>query len=693
MRADWGHTAVMELVEPAASPAVRSTGRVHVRVVCAVAGACIAVALSVGAYVLTALNHQSLWYLVTSPAVLVSAAVGALIALRRPGNSIGWVLLANALALGCAFVVDPYARYALVTDPGSLPAARWAVLWDKIDWPTMFAGMIALALLFPTGRLLPGRWRKVAIAALVSFVGLMVAVAFEPQHFSGAFAAVRSPLPTLPALVRLLLTPFWIGAYASLIAAAVAVVVRFRRSRGVERLQMLWLTYAALLVPAALVACLAEELVTGRLGRVTQVAIVVAVSAIPVAVAIAVFHYRLFDIELILSRTIVYGALSLTVASTYLGLVVGLDRLVHVRGLAGALAAALVALGAQPLRHPLQRRVQRFVYGDRSDPYAALARLGERLQATPDPAEVLTTIVDSVAVALRLGYAAIELERLGVHEVAAARGHPGRADRTTIPLTYQGEKVVGLLVVEPPPGAELTRSDRRLLDDLARQAGVAVHAVRLTADLKRSRERLVSAREEERRRLRRDLHDGLGPALAGIVLKLDTTRLVLAEDKDRGDLLLTELRIETQEAIADIRRLVYELRPPALDELGLIGALSEQATRLSHAGGPRIAVDGPADLSSLPAAVEVAAYRIAAEALTNAARHASARACSVSLSCNGALELAIADDGAGLAASSRPGVGFASMHERAEELGGTCTISRRPGGGTLVHALIPLHET
>ena len=519
----------------------------------------------------------------------------------------------------------------------------------------------------------------------------MVAVAFEPQHFSGDFAAVHSPLPALPAVVRLLLTPFWIGAYGSLIAAAWAIVVRFRRSRGVERLQMLWLTYAALLVPAALVACLAEELVTGQLGRVTTVAIVIAVSAIPVAVAIAVFRYRLFDIELILSRTIVYGTLSLTVVATYLGLVVGLDRLVHVRGVAGALAAALVALGAQPLRHLLQGRVQRFVYGDRSDPYVALARLGERLQA-PDPAEVLSTIVDSVAVALRLGYAAIELERQGAYEVAATRGRPGPAERTTIPLTYQGEKIVGSLVVEPPPGAELTPSDRRLLDDLARQAGVAVHAVRLTADLQRSRERLVSAREEERRRLRRDLHDGLGPALASIVLKLDATRSMPAENRNRVDMLLTELRSETQEAIADIRRLVYELRPPALDELGLIGALSEQAARLSQAGGPRIAVDGPDDLVSLPAAVEVAAYRIAAEALTNAARHASARACSVSLSCNGALELAIADDGGGIPGNRRAGVGLASMQERAEELGGTCTITPRPGGGTLVRALIPLHE-
>src|SRR5207244_3143960 len=209
----------------------------------------------------------------------------------------------------------------------------------------------------------------------------------------------------------------------------------------------------------------------------------------------------------------------------------------------------------------------------------ALARLGERLQATPHPAEVLTTIVDSVAVALRLGYAAIELERHGSYEVAAARGRQGRAEQTVIPLTYQGEKIVGSLVVEPPPGAELTPSDCRLLDDLARQAGVAVHAVRLTADLQRSRQRLVTAREEERRRLRRDLHDGLGPELASMTLQAEAARDCLTEAPDRTDALLAELIGQLQAATAEIRRLVYELRPPALDDLGLVAALRTLMTR------------------------------------------------------------------------------------------------------------------
>jgi signal transduction histidine kinase len=683
----------MELAEAAAPVAVISTRRVRVRLLAATATASLAVALTVLALVLTALNHESILYGLTSPAVLLSAAVGWLIAVRRPGNAIGWVLLANAVALGFAFVVEPYARYALLTQPGRLPGARWAVLWDRIDWPTMFAGMTALAFIFPNGRLLAGRWRKVAFGALVSFCGLMVAVAFEPQHFSAPFATVRSPLPVLPTAVRVVLIPFWVGAAASLAAAALAVGVRFRRAKGIERLQMLWLACAALLIPGALLACVADQLVSGHIGRVSSAAILTAVSAFPVAIAIAVFRYSLFDIELILSRSLVYGTLSLSIVAAYLGLVVGLDRLVHVRGVAGALSAALVALGAQPLRHVLQRHVRRIVYGDRSDPYVALARLGQRLQATLDPEAVLTTIVESVAVALRLGYAAIEVSSGGAHEVAAAQGRPGRAPQTTLPLTNHGRKIVGSLIVEPAPGTALTRSDHTLLADLARQAGVAVHAVRLTSDLQRSRERLVSAREEERRRLRRDLHDGLGPALASIVLKLDAGRTLLETDAGRVEALLTELRTESQNAIADIRRLVYELRPPALDELGLMGALREQATRLSQGAGPSIGVEGPDSLAPLPAAVEVAAYRIAAEALMNVIRHASARTCTLQLSCNGALELEITDDGGGLPSDRRDGIGLASMQERAEELGGSCTITTRRGGGTRVRALIPLETT
>jgi signal transduction histidine kinase len=218
----------------------------------------------------------------------------------------------------------------------------------------------------------------------------------------------------------------------------------------------------------------------------------------------------------------------------------------------------------------------------------------------------------------------------------------------------------------------------------------------MAAELQAGRERLVSAREEERRRLRRDLHDGLGPALAALVMQLELADDLAGRDPDAARALIGQLKAQTQDAIGDIRRLVYELRPPSLDELGLVGAIRENATRLTAAGAnghrPELFLDAPAELPHLPAAVEVAAYRIAQEALTNLVRHAHARHCTIRLAMNGALELEVSDDGAGLGRDRGVGVGLASMRERAAELGGNCTIEQGETGGTIVRARLPVPD-
>src|SRR5438477_8377414 len=298
-----------------------------------------------------------------------------------------------------------------------------------------------------------------------------------------------------------------------------------------------------------------------------------AYAAIPIAAGIAILRYRLYAIDLIINRTLVYGTLTTGVIGLYVVVVGALSTQLQASGnlLVSVIATGLVAVLFQPLREWLQRGVNRLLYGDRDEPYTVLTRLGRRLEETLANAAVLPMIVESVARALKLPYTAIAVERTAGHELAAVYGESS-GQILRLPLIYQAETVGHLLLGHRAPDEPFTSVDRRLLDDLARQVGVAVHASQLTADLQRSRERLVTAREEERRRLRRDLHDGLGPTLARIVLKLDATRSMPAENRNRVDMLLTELRSETQEAIADIRRLVYELRPPALDELGLIGA-------------------------------------------------------------------------------------------------------------------------
>jgi len=658
-----------------------------------VAAACTLAAVALGllaaAVALTLVDTESTWWIASSAAVAVPAIAGLLIALYRPSNPIGWLLLADAVNVAFGFLATPYAHYALITNPGSLPGARWMLLWSSAGWPALFALPVALVLAFPNGRLPSRRWRPIAIATVVSFAALQVAVLFEPQNYVAPYTHVTSPLPSLPAIVRTALTPFWLGAFASLFAAAWAVRSRFRRAAGVERLQLLWLAYGAVLIPLTLIACLVESAVgNGGEGPATPIVLVVGLTVVPAAIGIAVFRYRLFDIELIFSRTLVYATLTTGVVAGYLVIFLAVDQLVGIRGVAGVIAAALVAMGFQPLREVLQRRVHRLVYGDRSDPYAALARLGQRLQSAPDPSEVFTTIVDGVSAALRLGYCAVSLRRDDTLEVAAEQGIRGREPEFVLPLSYQGDEI-GQLIAEPAPRSVLSATDRQLLDDLARQAGAAVHSVRVMSDLQRSRERLIAAREEERLRLRRDLHDGLGPTLAALVFKIGLIRDSVRDDPARSDRLLQELGGETKNAIADIRSLVYALRPPALDELGLVGALREQAALLGESTGLEIAVASP-HLPELPPAVEVAAYRIVTEALTNVARHAQASRCDVELDLRDGLEIDVYDDGIGFAESARPGVGLRSMRERADELGGSFTAGKCAPHGTRIQVRLPV---
>jgi signal transduction histidine kinase len=672
-----------------ATPATALAARPGVaRLALACTSGAVALTLQAATVAIALRDDQSAWWLALSGAVVVPALAGVLIALYRPSNPIGWLLLADAVNVAAGFLATPYAHYGLVTHPGSLPGARWALLWESAGWPALFAIPVALVFVFPSGRLPSKRWRGVAFAAAVCFVILQTAVLFEPQQYAAPYASVTSPLPSLPSALRTALTPFWLGAFASLFLAAWTVRIRFQRATGVERLQLLWLTYGATLIPLTVIACLAESATGHGAGALTAVVLGVALTVVPAAIGLAVFRYRLFDIELIFSRTLLYAALTACVVAGYLALFFAIDRLIDVRGVAGVAAAGLVAMGFQPLREVLQRRAHRLVYGDRSDPYGALARLGERLQSAPDPGEVFTTIVDGVTGALRLGYCAVALRRDDNLEVAAERGTPGREPHFVLPLAHRGDEI-GELVVEPAPRSVLSATDRQLLHDLARQAGAAVHSVRVMSELQRSRERLIAAREEERLRLRRDLHDGLGPTLAALVFKVGLIRDSVRDDPDRSERLLLELGRETKGAIADIRTLVYALRPPALDDLGLVGAVREQAALLAETTGLDICVQSP-ELPELPPAVEVAAYRIVNEALLNATRHANACRCDVDLRLGDGLELDISDDGVGLADDYRPGVGLRSMRERAHELGGNFTTGRSPAGGMRIRARLPV---
>jgi signal transduction histidine kinase len=261
-----------------------------------------------------------------------------------------------------------------------------------------------------------------------------------------------------------------------------------------------------------------------------------------------------------------------------------------------------------------------------------------------------------------------------------------------LPLVHGGEPVGTLVIGARAHSEALGDGDRRLLEDFARHAAAAVSAIALSSEVQRSRERLVTAREEERRRLSGDLHDGLGPTLAGAMLMIEAARGMVARDPAAVEKLLDRVAASLETTVADVRRLVYGLRPPALDQLGLVEAIRQQAAALSAGGEQQIACEvvAPDPMPPLPAAVEVAVFRIAQEALTNVARHAHARNASVRIAVDGTLELEIRDDGRGLPDDRHAGVGLISMRERTAELGGSFELGTVPGGGTRLTVQLPL---
>jgi two-component system, NarL family, sensor kinase len=614
------------------------------------------------------------------------AIVGALVVWQRPGNRLGWTFCAGALTMTMLGAGGEYATRALVRAPGSLPAgATVGWLADAMAVPTigLFAGVIPQ--LFPTGRPLSPRWRVPLWAAYAYLVLGTVGNALVPQQLESAprpnpygIAAARPVFATFIAISAVCGAVALVGSLASL-------VLRWRRAQGDERQQLKWFLAGIVLLPVPL-------LLHDVAPAVSNVGISAALVIIPVTLGVAILRYRLYELDLIVRRALVYAAVSALIAAIYLA-IVALAQLA-VAGSAGlgvhVLAAVAAAAGFQPIRSRLQRGVDRLLFGDRSRPYDALSALARRLEAALDPDTVLPGVVESVAHALRVPYVAIELRESGGWHLAAERGARS-SEPVSFPMTYQGE-LIGRMQICPRSGTDaLDAADRRLLTDLARQAGVAAHAVRTTTALQRSRADLVAAREEERRRLRRDLHDGLGPTLAGVTLGLRAATINLGGHQSDVQRSLESITGQVEDAIADIRRLVYGLRPPALDEFGLVRAVQMHAARIeADPDSPAVSIDSPPEgLGRLPAAVEVAAYRIVTEAMTNVTKHAQARTCTVRFCLNGSLELDVTDDGRGLPPDHSVGVGLTAMRERAAELGGTVLIEPLPIG-TRIRARLPI---
>jgi two-component system NarL family sensor kinase len=625
--------------------------------------------------------------------------LGALIVWRQPTNRYGWVWCLFGLAMavhGAAFAYDVWAWYVASTiQPGGYEAVWLGNVMDALA-----LGLVPLVLLlFPDGRPPSPRWRPVVWATVAVAVVWTLSTAVAP----GPMTIEGTPNPfdwlwryAMPAELTQWLAIELVSPVLLLIAAgALSLLFRLRHARGRQRQQVKWLAYAAVLLTVALVA----QILWRPIGLVSDIRIwhptglvrtipgAIAYWAVYVAIGIAIFRHRLYDIDRLINRTLVYGLLTAGGVGVYVAVVKGAEWLLAEGvGLGGSLlATAVIAVGFAPARDRLQRWVDRRLYGERHDPVRAMARLGERLRDAPG-GDVLAGVLQAVCETLRLPSATLCVDNVEV----AAYGPPATGSES-IPLEHEGQQV-GALVVSPRTGEQtLGAADRRVLEVLAVPVAVALHAVLLSQELQRSRERLVAAREEERRRLRRDLHDGLGPILTAVTLKADAARSVLAAAPDRADGLLAELRGDAKQAIGDLRRIIYDLRPAPLDELGLLGALGEQVDRFGRQG-LLVTLQAPPALPVLPAAVEVAAYRIVTEALANAARHAHAHQVTVTLAIDGDLCLDVQDDGTANTANGhgwRPDVGLQSMAERVAEVGGTLQAGPTPTGGR-VQASLPL---
>jgi signal transduction histidine kinase len=642
------------------------------RLTAALTGAAVAAALA-GAGAAAAYNRAGTaafgGTLFLALAIGAIAVVGGVITLTVPGNRVGWLLLASAALMGVGGAFTEAGIHGIVTAPGSMPGAGYlAAIGPGLQATGMLTAVVAVPAVFPDGHLPGSRWRWLAWCTAAAVICLFLGNVVSPHTQEARLASWHNPLG-LPGrygyLADLLSVAGVLLAVAAAAGAVAGLAARWRRGGPRVRQQLLLLALAA--CPPALVL-IAVIIANGVPGWVFGVVLL----PVPIAIAFAILGRGLYDLRRAAHQTLLWLVMSGTVVGIYALLVTAAVALVPDRhGWWPAAAAAIAALLLIPLRATLQRAVTRVVYGRWHEPYEVLADLGERLEAAAD----VDRLLDAAVAELTTGLGLAEVSVRGPDGTAIA-GAPGTENETvtTIPLLAYA-MTVGELAYRPPD-RPLSAAEQRLVRDLARHLGGALHARLLREDLQRARERLVLAREEERRRLRRDLHDGIGPALAGLTLKTETARAMLPPGTEGTARQLHGLGEEIRRTVIDVRRLVEGLRPPALDELGLAGACAQAVERLTTATGLTASMDTPGDLPTLPAAVEVAAYRIMVEAVTNTVRHAHARHCQASLVLTSTgLSITVIDDGTGLATSGQHGNGLAIMRERAEELGGTVTIT------------------
>ncbi len=655
--------------------------------------------------------------------VLVFDVIGLLITTRRPGNAIGWLILGIGLAWSAGDLLSAFGQFAF--DHGWSDADVLIALSQPTWLPPIGLTGTFLILLFPDGHLPSPRWRWFAWTIAVGMTLMGFAILLAPGTFEDSgYPGVSNPL-TIDAIGRFInmLLPGLLIIPIGMLGSAVALVQRYRRSAGMERQQMKWLAYAAALVAFTYAGVMVASLLKGSAPDpgwllVWQTVSISTFALIPIAIGFAVLKYRLYDIDVVINRTIVFGALALFIGAVYVAVVVLLGSAIGATTTNPALsiaATAIVAALFEPVRVRVQRVANRFVYGERATPYEVLSRFSERVAGTyatedvlPRTARVIAdgTGAEHVAIWLRVDETLHERGAWPIGDAFAAPiPMPGPdlpafpATQAVVPVRHSGE-LLGAVTVTKPRGEQLTPGEASLLADLAGQAGLVLSNVRLTTELqtrldeiarrqqelRASRQRIVTTQDAERRRLERNIHDGAQQHLVALAVKLRLVRGVLAKDPERAAGMLGELRSEVEDAIETLSSLALGIYPPVLEESGIAAALRSQV-RVGTLPVELVA-DG---VDRQPIETEAAVYFCCLEAIQNAAKYARATRVAVILGHEGAnLTFEVRDDGVGFDASvARTGSGLQGMADRLSALGGSLDVVSRPGEGTVVRGRVP----
>jgi two-component system NarL family sensor kinase len=609
------------------------------------------------------------------PYLVLLVLLPSFVVARRPRDPAAVTIYLVTVLQIVGYAADWYGPQAVDIATGRLWVTVVAQVANCLVWACLLHFATSFPQPWPVLRRRPG---LIAVAYGLPFVAYGIWLATELPGSTGLDRT--SHVVAMP----------WAAARLYPVLTVAALLVSYALTRDPferRRIRLVSIGLAAL-TAAYLLLGPAPEMLTGRPLVDYQYIALLAVPAQLLA-ATAVLRHRLWDIQVILRRSLVYGLVTLALLATYLGVAALVSRLLNASlSPAVVVLALVVALSFAAAQSGLRRVVSRLVFGEREDPYEVLRQLGRRLESASSAETVLNQLVATLVRTLRLSHAAIEVPGLSLP--SASHGSAG-ITATSIDLVHEGERI-GRLVLDPGPDREpFGPSDRRLLEGLAQQVSTTVHSLLLAARLRRSLEERVTALEDERRRLRREIHDSLGPTIASASIRLDVGRLLMRSDPDEAERVFADLAQVNRSLVDDIRRLIDGLRPTVLDSLGLEAALRELTARLG--GTVRTTLDCAVGSTPLPAAVEVAAYRIVSEALTNVVRHAGARTCDIRVWRDGELHIEVSDDGRGLPADCRPGMGLTSIRERCAELGGQVEVGANAPRGTVLRCRLPVGVT